>query len=100
MIPLTYSIASGLGFGMIAFAGLRLIRGHFRKEDWPLYVLALLFLLPVYLYGEELRGPGKRGYPHPHLCKEPLCFVQLTVVKGCIREILKILLTEMLFSIT
>jgi adenine/guanine/hypoxanthine permease len=45
MIPLTYSIASGLGFGMIAYAGLRLIRGHIRKEDWLLYVLAALFLL-------------------------------------------------------
>jgi AGZA family xanthine/uracil permease-like MFS transporter len=52
MIPLTYSIASGLGFGMISYAGLRLIRGHFRKEDWLLYVLALLFLLRFIYMGK------------------------------------------------
>jgi AGZA family xanthine/uracil permease-like MFS transporter len=52
MIPLTYSIASGLGFGMIAYAGLRLIRGHFRKEDWLLYVLAILFLLRFIYMGK------------------------------------------------
>jgi AGZA family xanthine/uracil permease-like MFS transporter len=45
MIPLTYSIASGLGFGMIAYACLRLIRGQVSREDWLLYVLAALFLL-------------------------------------------------------
>lgn len=53
MIPLTYSIASGLGFGMIAFAGLRLLRGRFRKEDWLLYVLALLFLLRFAYLGKS-----------------------------------------------
>ncbi len=52
MIPLTYSIASGLGFGMISYAGLRLIRGHFRKEDWLLYVLAILFLLRFIYMGK------------------------------------------------
>ena len=53
MIPLTYSIASGLGFGMISYAGLRLIRGHFRKDDWLLYVLALLFLLRFIYMGKS-----------------------------------------------
>jgi AGZA family xanthine/uracil permease-like MFS transporter len=52
MIPLTYSIASGLGFGMIAYAGLRLIRGRFRVEDWLLYVLAILFLLRFVYMGK------------------------------------------------
>ncbi len=52
MIPLTYSIASGLGFGMIAYAGLRLIRGHLRKDDWLLYVLAILFLLRFVYMGK------------------------------------------------
>ena len=44
LIPLTYSIANGLGFGIIAWAVLHLATGRFRKQDWLLYVLAALFL--------------------------------------------------------
>ena len=43
-IPLTYSIATGLSFGIISFAALRLLSGRFRRQDWLLYVLAVLFL--------------------------------------------------------
>jgi len=44
-IPLTYSIATGLSFGIISFAVLELATGHARRQHWMLYVLALLFLL-------------------------------------------------------
>jgi AGZA family xanthine/uracil permease-like MFS transporter len=44
LIPLTYSIANGLGFGIIAWAVLHLITGRARKADWLLYLLAVLFL--------------------------------------------------------
>jgi AGZA family xanthine/uracil permease-like MFS transporter len=44
LIPLTYSIANGLGFGIIAWAVLQLATGRLRKQDWLLYVLAALFL--------------------------------------------------------
>jgi AGZA family xanthine/uracil permease-like MFS transporter len=44
LIPLTYSIANGLGFGIIAWAVLHVITGRFRRQDWLLYTLALLFL--------------------------------------------------------
>lgn len=44
LIPLTYSIANGLGFGIIAWAVLHVAAGKIRKEDWLLYVLAALFL--------------------------------------------------------
>lgn len=44
-IPLTYSIANGLSFGIVSFAGLRIFSGRIRKQDWMLYVLAALFLL-------------------------------------------------------
>jgi AGZA family xanthine/uracil permease-like MFS transporter len=44
LIPLTYSIANGLGFGIIAWAVLHLVTGKFRKQDWLLYVLAVLFI--------------------------------------------------------
>ncbi len=43
-IPLTYSIATGLSFGIISLAALRLLTGRFRRQDWLLYVLAGLFL--------------------------------------------------------
>ncbi len=44
LIPLTYSIANGLGFGIIAWAILHLATGKFRRQDWLLYLLAALFL--------------------------------------------------------
>ena len=43
-IPLTYSIANGLAFGIVSYAALRLVRGHARRGDWLLYVLAALFV--------------------------------------------------------
>ena len=51
-IPLTYSIATGLSFGMISFALLEIATGRGRRQHWMLYLLALLFLLRfVYLHG-------------------------------------------------
>ena len=44
LIPFTYSIANGLGFGIIAWAALHLATGKLRKQDWLLYMLAALFL--------------------------------------------------------
>ena len=50
LIPLTYSIANGLGFGIIAWAVLHVAAGKFAKKDWLLYLLAGLFLVRfVYL---------------------------------------------------
>jgi len=50
LIPLTYSIANGLGFGIIAWAALHLATGKLSRKDWLLYLLAALFLLRfVYL---------------------------------------------------
>jgi adenine/guanine/hypoxanthine permease len=49
-IPLTYSIATGLSFGIISFAIIELATGRGRRQHWMLYVLAVLFLLRfVYL---------------------------------------------------
>jgi AGZA family xanthine/uracil permease-like MFS transporter len=44
MIPLTFSIANGLAFGITAHAALKIVRGTFVKKDWFLLVLALLFV--------------------------------------------------------
>jgi AGZA family xanthine/uracil permease-like MFS transporter len=45
MIPFTYSIANGLGFGIISWAALHLVTGKLRRQDWLLYLLAALFLV-------------------------------------------------------
>jgi AGZA family xanthine/uracil permease-like MFS transporter len=44
-IPLTFSIANGLAFGITSFALLRLLRGKASAKDWMLFVLAALFVL-------------------------------------------------------
>jgi AGZA family xanthine/uracil permease-like MFS transporter len=44
-IPLTYSIANGLAFGITSYALLRLLRGKATRADWLLFVLAALFVL-------------------------------------------------------
>ena len=45
MIPLTFSIANGLAFGITAHALLKLLRGRATKGDWLLMILALLFVV-------------------------------------------------------
>lgn len=44
LIPFTYSIANGLGFGIISWAVLHLAAGKYRRQDWLLYLLAALFI--------------------------------------------------------
>ena len=44
MIPLTFSIANGLAFGITAHALLKLLRGQATRADWFLFVLAGLFV--------------------------------------------------------
>jgi AGZA family xanthine/uracil permease-like MFS transporter len=45
LIPFTFSIANGLGFGVISWAALHLATGKIRRQDWLLYILAALFLV-------------------------------------------------------
>jgi AGZA family xanthine/uracil permease-like MFS transporter len=50
MIPLSFSIANGLAFGIVSHAVLTLVTGRARRKDWLLFVLAVLFVLRfVYL---------------------------------------------------
>ena len=44
-IPLTFSIANGLAFGIIVYAVLQVLTGKFKRTDWLLYVLAGLFVV-------------------------------------------------------
>ena len=43
-IPLSFSIANGLAFGIVAYALLKLVSRRAVKADWLLYVLAALFI--------------------------------------------------------
>jgi AGZA family xanthine/uracil permease-like MFS transporter len=43
-IPLTYSVANGLAFGITSYAILQLLRGRARPRDWLLFVLSGLFI--------------------------------------------------------
>jgi len=45
MIPLTFSIANGLAFGITAYAVLKLATGKATKGDWMLMVLGGLFVI-------------------------------------------------------
>ena len=44
MIPLSYSIANGLAFGIISHAILKLVRGKASWSDWLVYLLSALFV--------------------------------------------------------
>ena len=44
MIPLTFSIANGLAFGITAHAAFKLLRGRISRSDWFLLLLAALFI--------------------------------------------------------
>jgi len=44
MIPLSYSIANGLAFGIISHAVLKLLRGKASWNDWLVYILSALFI--------------------------------------------------------
>ncbi|PTQ11519.1 guanine permease [Sphingomonas oleivorans] len=44
MIPLSFSIANGLAFGITSYAVLKIVRGQATVKDWLLFVLAGLFV--------------------------------------------------------
>ncbi|WP_242121767.1 NCS2 family permease [Sphingomonas lacusdianchii] len=44
LIPLTFSIANGLAFGITAHAVLKAMRGQATRADWFLFLLAALFI--------------------------------------------------------
>jgi adenine/guanine/hypoxanthine permease len=45
IMPLAYSIAEGIAFGMISFVLLKIMSGKFRAVTWPMVVLAVIFIL-------------------------------------------------------
>ena len=43
-MPMTFSIANGISFGLIAWAAVELVSGRGRRSSWPVYVLASLLV--------------------------------------------------------
>ena len=52
-IPLSYSIASGLAIGFIAYTLLQVLRGRGRSMSWLVYLMTLLFLARFLYLGQE-----------------------------------------------
>lgn len=48
-IPLTYSIASGIGIGFIAYVALKLVAGRWRDLNWAVVIIALAFVAKIAL---------------------------------------------------
>ncbi len=48
MMPLAYSIAEGIVFGMLAYVILKLLSGRTREISWIMYVLTILFLMKFF----------------------------------------------------
>ena len=44
MMPLTYSIANGIGIGSIAYVLIALFTGKFSKKDIAVTIIAILFV--------------------------------------------------------
>ena len=47
LMPLAYSIAQGIVFGIISYALLKLLTGRYKEASPILYILAFLFILKI-----------------------------------------------------
>jgi AGZA family xanthine/uracil permease-like MFS transporter len=50
-MPLTYSIATGIGLGFITYAAAKIIAGRFAEAKPAVLVLAVLFAVKFYWVG-------------------------------------------------
>jgi len=52
MMPFTYSIANGIAFGFIAYAGLKLFTGRAKEVPIVIWIIAAIFMFKfIYLGG-------------------------------------------------
>jgi AGZA family xanthine/uracil permease-like MFS transporter len=51
MMPLTYSIANGIGLGFITYALAKVLAGRFQGVNAPVWLLAALFAIKFALPG-------------------------------------------------
>lgn len=45
MMPLTYSIATGLAFGFISYTALKMMTGRFKEIHWIVYFITIAFII-------------------------------------------------------
>ena len=45
MMPFSYSIATGIEFGIVSYVLLKLLTGRGKELNWLMYVLVVLFVL-------------------------------------------------------
>ncbi len=48
-IPLTFSIASGIGLGVISYAAIKLLAGRFGDLNWAVGIIAAAFAIKLAL---------------------------------------------------
>ena len=48
MMPLAYSIAEGIVFGVLSYVLLKLLSGRARAVSYVMYILAILFVLKFF----------------------------------------------------
>lgn len=51
MMPLTYSVATGVAFGFISYAAIKLLTGRVREVHWISWVIAIVFLFRYWYVG-------------------------------------------------
>ena len=49
MMPLTYSIAEGIVFGMLSYVLLKILTGRFKEVKPIMYIIAILFIIKFYI---------------------------------------------------
>ncbi|KAF1025098.1 MAG: Adenine permease AdeQ [Burkholderia plantarii] len=53
LMPFTYSIANGVAFGFIAYAGLKLLTGRARQVKAVVWIIAAIFLFRYFYLGAD-----------------------------------------------
>ena len=53
MMPFTYSIANGVAFGFISYAGLKLFTGRARQVKAIVWIIAAIFLFRFFYLATE-----------------------------------------------
>jgi AGZA family xanthine/uracil permease-like MFS transporter len=53
LMPFTYSIANGVAFGFISYAGLKLLTGRARQVKLVVWIIAAIFLFRYFYLGAE-----------------------------------------------
>lgn len=51
LMPLTYSIATGLAFGFISYTALKMLTGRFKEIHWIVYFISVAFIIHFMLGG-------------------------------------------------